>query len=104
MPESEARRQQKKRYVQEKCDHLTINVPKGERETYKQIADEQGISVAKLVQYSIAEFAQRHTGKGIFYPQGDRLTFEQRQLIDTVSKLTPETRKHLIKFLERLTD
>ena len=102
MPISEARRQSQKKYKQEKCDRVTVDVPKGKREIYKQLADEMGISMSKLIQYGVDEFAQKYTNKAIFHSQGDKLNAEQRQLIDTVDKLTPKARKQLIKFLESL--
>ena len=99
---SKAQRMASEKYRQEKLDRVTITVPKGKREAYKQLAAEMGISMVKLFQYGVEGLAQNYEEKIIIHSQGDKLNAEQRQLIDTVDKLTPKARKQLIKFLETL--
>lgn len=58
VPESQKRAKEK--YRREKRDQIALEVPKGKREAYRQIADELGVSMARLVQFSVEEFAQNH--------------------------------------------
>lgn len=85
------------KYRRENRDRLTIDVPKGKREVYKQLATEMKISVTQLIQYGVELLTQSRKKN-----QGDKLSAEQRQLIEMVSKLNPKACKYLIKFLETL--
>ena len=62
MAMSKAQRLAIRIYQQEKCDRLTADVPKGKRDAYKHIAAELGLSLSKLIQNAVEEYACNHAG------------------------------------------
>ena len=48
-------------------DRLVIEIPKGKKDDYRQIAGEFGISLARLIQLGVEEYAKNHAGEA----QGD---------------------------------
>ena len=100
MAVSSAKRLAIKTYQQKKCDRLTVDVPKGKRDAYKAIAAELGLSLSMLIQNSVETFAGNHVSE-VLAPQ-DKLTAEQRRLLDGVAKLPESTRKIVGKLVEDL--
>lgn len=62
---SEAQKRAHENYKKRKCDPVTFTVPKGKRAAYKLMADELGLSLARLFQYGAEEFAQNHSDGNI---------------------------------------
>ena len=102
---SSAKRTAIKIYQQEKCDRLTADVPKGKREQYRAKAASLGISLAALIQTSIESYGvpagEIPAGISTTAP-AEKITAEQRRLIDATDDLTPNERRALLKFLELL--
>lgn len=103
-----AKRNSIKKYQQEKCDRITVDVPKGKRDAYKMIAAEKQLSLSMLIQNGVEGYAINYAGEKITpsvpttTPE-NKLSAEDKRLLDSAGKLTPEARRALVKFLELLT-
>lgn len=87
-------------------DRLAIWVKKGTRDEYKQSAAEMGISLAVLIQNGVEEYISNHAGEKppfVLTTLKNKLSTEDKRLLDSAGKLTPDARKQLVKFLEILT-
>lgn len=48
------------KYQREKLEQVAIRVKKGERDKFKQIAADHGLSLAELIRRAVSEFAENH--------------------------------------------
>lgn len=100
MAVSQAQRLAVTKYRQEKRDQLAVDVPKGKRDAYKAIAAELGLSLSMLIQNSVEAFAGNHVSE-LPAPQ-DKLTAEQRRLLDEFGKLPVDVQNQLIKLVKTI--
>ena len=99
------------KYQQEKCDRLTVDVPKGKRAAYHLIAKELGVSLAMLIQNSVEEHARNYAGENLSVPADasksepeKKLTASERRLVETFARLPEKTRAKFAGLLENVAD
>lgn len=105
MSVSNAKRLSIAKYQQEKCDRITMDVPKGKRDAYKQIAAELNLSLSQLVQNGVEGYARNY--KGVVIPATEkvapeRISAEERRLLVAAAKFPTDTRKLFLKLVEDL--
>ena len=103
MSVSSAKRLAVKVYQTEKCDRLTLDVPKGKRSEYKEKAASLGLSLSILIQNSVESYGTNHAGEVIQKPEAEKLTAEERRLLTAFAKLPKNAQTNLIKTLEALS-
>lgn len=59
MPISDTKRKIDKKWRKEHYEKLSIGLPAGTRETWKQEAEKRGLSLAGLVKQAVTEFLER---------------------------------------------
>ena len=95
------------RYRKKTYEQIFFDVKKGIKAEYKAAAAELGLSLAALLTNAADEFIQRHTGED-FHVQTittqptEKISANQRRLLDAVEKLPADAQKSLLKFLESL--
>lgn len=101
-----------KRYRSKTYDTIGFDVKKGKRDEYKAFAAMLNLSLAAFLTVAADEYARNHIADGV--PAGEiaagisttapaeKITAEQRRLIDATDDLTPNERRALLKFLELL--
>ena len=109
MSVSSAKRLSIAKYQQEKCDRITMDVPKGKRDAYKQIAAELNISLSQLVQNGVEGYARNYEGGEIVIPATaevatERISAEERRLVEEFGKLPADARKLLLKFITSINE
>jgi len=96
------------RYRKKTYEQIFFDVKKGIKAEYKAAAAELGLSLAALLTNAADEFIQRHTGED-FHVQTittqptEKISANQRRLLDAVEKLPADAQKSLLKFLESLS-
>lgn len=91
------------KFKQEKRDTLTIDLPKGTKDGYKQSAAGFGISLTKMIQAGVEEYIQNHGGEVTPAPVVEvKLPADQRRLVEEFNQLPPDARRQLVKFLQAL--
>lgn len=93
------------KYQQEKCDRITMDIPKGKRDAYKQIAAEMGLSLSMLVQNGVEGYARNY--EGVVIPAtanvaAEKISADERRLLDAAAKFPTDTRKLFLKLVEDL--
>ena len=84
-------------------DRLAILVRKGKRDEYKAAAAGYGLGYAEMIRLAIEEYISNHGGEVVAEkPEPEKLSPEQRRLIDASSKLPESTRKIISKLVEDL--
>ena len=107
MAVSRAQKMAKEKYRSEKRDQMTIEVPKGKRNAYKAIAAELGISLSMLIQNGVESLAGRCMGEDFtaaIKPEAEKLTTEQKRLVEEFNQLPVDAQKYLIKFVRAIND
>ena len=105
MAVSVAQKMAKEKYRNDKRDQMTVEIPKGKRDAYKLIAAELGLSLSMLVQASIEDYGANHAVKIVVQQDADqKLTTEQKRLVEEFSKLPVDAQKHLMKFVAAVND
>ena len=104
---SEAKRAANARYRQEKRDQLAVDIPKGKRDAYKRIAAELNLSLSQLIQNGVEGYALVHAGEGVIpavptVEPTEKLTADERRLVQAASKVPDDTRKLFLKLVEDL--
>ena len=107
MAVSQAQKLAKAKYQQASRTLIAADVSKVKGDLYRQSAKELNLSLSMLIQNGIDEYLQNHFGEE-FVPlptttPENKLSADDRRLLDSAGKLTPEARKQLVKFLEILT-
>lgn len=97
-----------KKYRAKTYDTIGFDVPKGKRDAYKRIAAEMGMSLAAFLTKAADSYAVNYAAAGEKIPPSvptseNKLSADDRRLIDSAGKLTPDARRALVKFLEILT-
>ena len=93
------------KFKQEKRDTLTIDLPKGSKDGYKKSAAGFGISLTKLIQAGIEEYIQNHGGEvpNVITRQPEqKLSPEQRRLVEEFNRLPPDVQKSIIKMIQAI--
>lgn len=57
---NQAQNKATQKYEREHLEQVSIRVKKGERDKFKQIAADSGLSLAELVRRAIYEYAENH--------------------------------------------
>ena len=102
MAVSEAQKRAHKNYREEKCDRITVAVPKGKRAAYKLMADELGLSLARLFQHGVEEFAQNHSDgniRALLELKEFSLTGRERVLLARFNSLPERAQQHFMKLM-----
>ena len=104
MEVSKPKRLSIKKYQQEKCDRLTIDVPKGKRNAYKLIAAELGLSLSLLVQNGVENYAVNHGCKEVVpeKPASVQPSAEEKRLLQNLASLPKSTRAKFVSLLEEV--
>lgn len=118
MATSQAQKLAVQKYRAKTYDTIGFDVRKGKREEYKAAAAELGLSLAAFLTNAADEYALNHTGAdpSSIVPadntaeknsvddsnQQPKITTQDRQLLDAINALSPESRKALLKFLQSL--
>lgn len=107
-------------YKKENYDQVLIRVKKGLRDEYQRAAA-AGLKLgyAEMIRLAIEEFIANHSGADLSVRatpadntaeknsvddsnQQPKITTQDRQLLDAINALSPESRKALLKFLQSL--
>ena len=91
-----------RKYQSEKCDRITLDVPKGKREAYKLVAAELDMSLAQLVQNSVEGYAANHAGAVPTPTPAEILTADEKQLLAAYAKCPENMRSTLKKLVEQV--
>lgn len=96
-------------------DVISTSVKKGKRDEYNAAAKELKLSLAQLIQNGVEEYIQRHgvegyalvqAGEGVMpavaKPESEKLSAEERRLLDAAAKFPNDTRKLFLKLVEDL--
>ena len=86
-------------------DRLAIWIKKGRREEYKNSAAGFGLSLSALIQNGVEEYIRNHGGEAptvITQQPEQKLSPEQRRLVEEFNKLPTDARRALVKFLQTL--
>ena len=91
-------------YKRENYDQIAFWLPKGMKAKYKQVAEDFGISLRELIQNSvdafIADKSLQDLPTRIVKPAPqEKLSAEQRQLVDEFNKLPPDVQKSIAKMI-----
>ena len=92
----------KDKYRKEKRDQMTVEIPKGKREVYKQIAADLGISLALLVQFSVEDYGRNHGSENalsIGAEESERFSAADRKLVEEFNQLPADTQKAITKLI-----
>lgn len=100
---TESQKVSKARYRKLKRDSLFVEIPKGKKAAYRQVADELGLSMAFLVQNAVEEYARTHANDVPVFPQTaeDFLTERENLLIERFGQLPDKTQ---LDFLHLMAD
>ena len=103
MAKTKAQTLAQKKYLESR-DRISIDVPKGTRDTYNQSAAELKLSLAKMIQYAVEEYIRNHAGESLLDKQQDKksLSPADEKLLATFSKLPVDVQKSLMQFLRTL--
>ena len=101
MPVSNSKRISIKKYQQEKRDRLTVDVPKGKRDEYKAKAGQLGLSLSMLIQNGVEAYGE-NSGEVITPTQGEKLTSDQKRLLDEFGKMPVEVQKQTLKLIREI--
>lgn len=95
-------REAKARYKKEKRDSITVEMPKGKKEVFWQVAGKFGLNLTQLVQTSVEEFARNHMTVAPVFPHKaeDLLTERENLLIERFGRLSPTTQLDFLHLLE----
>lgn len=94
----------------DKYDNVLFRVQKGKAEDYRQAARDLGIGFWELIQSGVEEFIARHPG-GEFQALAvktakdvpeQKLTTEQKRLVEEFNKLPVDTQKIVVKLLKAI--
>ena len=106
MPVSTAKRISIKNYQQEKCDRVTLDVPKGKREEYKAKAASLGLSLSMLIQISVESYGEQSGSNPapITRPlatsqPAEKLSAEKKKLLADFNQLPEPTRRLIAKLI-----
>ena len=102
MPKTKAQTLAQKKYLESR-DRISIDVPKGTRDTYNQSAAELKLSLAKMIQYAVEEYIRNRAGENVpDKPQQKSLSLADEKLLAEFSKLPVDAQKSLMQFLRTL--
>ena len=113
---SDAQRLAVKIYRSEKRDQISVDVPKGKRDAYKQIAAELNISLASLIQVGVEEYARTHAGEdfsaanqvaaGVSTDEkpGETLSREEKKLLEDFRQMPANLQKHVRGLIQAIND
>ena len=99
------------KYKETHYDQLLIRVKKGKREEYQRAASDFGMSFRELIQTSVEKFIAERSLQDYCPPitselkpasSPEKLTLEERKILDAVEALPPTARKLLLKFIQEL--
>ena len=98
---TEAQKLSKTRYRKEKRDQLTVEIPKGKRAAYRLVANELGLSMARLVQNAVEEYAQNHANNVPVFPQTaeEFLTERENLLLERFAYLPDKPQLEFIRLM-----
>ena len=105
MAKSLAQKMANRRYRDKVYDQITIEVPKGKRDEYKAAADDLQMTFKSLVQSGIEEYIAKHAGEVVMpvsTTEPDKLSAEDKRLVEEFSRLPVDARKHLMKFVAEI--
>ena len=103
MAVSNAKRLSIAKYQQEKCDRITVDVPKGKREVYKAAAAKLGLSLSMLIQHGVESYGGGIATESFTKPEKpESLSADERRLIDEFNRLPSDTRKALVKLVKSI--
>ena len=107
MPKSTAQKLAQQKYDQKSYDQILIKVKKGKRDEYQQAAESLGLGQMELFRRGVEEFIANHVSE-VMTPapmaaqSADKLSAEQKRLLDEFSKLPADAQKSLMKFLKTI--
>ena len=96
-----------KRYRAKTYDTIGFDVPKGDRDKYKQAATSFGLSLAKFLATSADEFIQNHAGEDFSEANqlaagastvekpGETLSREEKKLLEEFRQMPVNSQKHV---------
>lgn len=104
---SDKRRISIRNYRQEKRDQLAVDVPKGKRDAYKQIAAELGISLSMLIQTAVETYGGKNHAGEDFKPASvvdtqPKLSQAEQKLISDFNRLPVDTQKAIAKLIQTI--
>ena len=88
-------------------DVISTSVKKGKRDEYNAAAKELKLSLAMLIQNGVEEYIKNHTGEDFtaaIKPEAEKLTSEQKRLVEEFNQLPADAQKYLIKFVRAIND
>ena len=97
-------------YKKTKYDSILFRVKKGKADDYRQAAQDLGIKFWDLIQAGVEEYIANHGGEEINSSQvmtsqpSEKLSAEQKKLVEEFSRLPPDAQKFLLKFLKALNE
>lgn len=101
---TEARKASIYKYKAEKIDRLGVDIPKGKRAAYREVANELGMSMSQLVQAAVEEFAKTHAGGFSFKPISPAENWEDILLIEDFHKLPKTLRMYVAGIVSALVN
>ena len=95
-----------KKYRTKTYDTIGFDVPKGKREEYKEKAASLGLSLAKFLTTAADAYGASHAGEVVIPATskagGEKVSAEERRLLDAAAKFPSDTRKLFLKLVEDL--
>lgn len=97
----ESTKESKKRYKL-KRELLAVEIPKGKKAAYRQVADALGLSMARLIQQSVEEYARKYANEVPEFPQTaeEFLTERENLLLKRFNRLEPKTQMAFIHLMD----
>ena len=103
MSRTEGEKISRQKYESKAYDQILLKVKKGKREEYKQAAAIRGLGQMEMIRLAIEKYIGEEFVPLPTTTPENKLSTEDKRLLDSAGKLTPEARKQLVKFLEILT-
>lgn len=116
MARTEGQKISRQKYESKAYDQVLIKVKKGKREEYRQAAESLGLGQMELFRTAVEEYLQKHGVEGYALVQAgegvipatskveptEKLTADERRLVQAASKVPNDTRKLFLKLVEDL--
>ena len=94
------------KYRKEKCDNISIDVPKGKKASYRQSAAELNLNLTALIQNAVEEFIARHSGENQATLSSPplKLSVVEKNLLAEFNQLPVDTQKLILKLIHTLNE
>lgn len=102
MAVSQAQKLAVQKYRAKTYDTIGFDVPKGKRDEYKEKASKLGLSLAKFLFLSAESYGEEFTPAPRV--ESEKLTAEQRRLLDEFGKLPVDAQKYFMKAFKAINE